>query len=271
MENSFIINTLSGIIAGFISGLAVTWISRLFTKKNIQPQFNHSISHVRVEVTKIIKKEVVTGPNRNVVDTGNASNNGFELMIIVLGVLLYLTYSFLRYVDLVLMSFQFFISGIISFLMMTLVNQYLNKVIAGNGWKVMFIFISLLSTLGFYCLYLIKYPFVSEYSIQRWPQIANADSFEGFIKAGGWKTLWFTYQLLGVISLFGSLIIPIPSLIYYNAAVWTLKNPSNRFFRWLVSVSAGYNKIWIILVASFTLCIIAFLLISGLAFQWLNH
>ena len=271
ISESFISNTGSSFIAGLLSGLVLFSIKLFFSKTRSasQPGGLSMVEIKTVQIEVVENHRTIYQNNYSRTDVDSSKDDGTSLIMISISAVLFQTYFFVRFMDEIIVTYQYMATTIISFLILTMIHQYKRGIVDGSDWKVFLIFSVLISTLSFYTLHLIRNPYVAEYSINHLEVLESVESFTDFLHEGGYRASWLSYQMLGMICLLLSFLPLTLSLIYYNAAIRLISAPSNRFLIWFTGKTYPFARPTFSIVLSSMLSILAFLLISGLAHKWL--
>ncbi|PIB34969.1 hypothetical protein BFP72_05970 [Reichenbachiella sp. 5M10] len=270
INETFFSNTFASFIAGLTSGVILIFLTKVFSNAKNGDALGYSMSEIKRIQIQVNHKSQTTVHNHSPEQKPNQSDDGFGWLIIVTIGSLYLTFLFLQFINEIIFMYEYILVTLITFLILTLVNQYRNRVISGNGWISFIIMSSLMSFFNFYTLHLVKHPYITEYAVDQNALLASADTFTTFITDGGYKATWFLYQMLGMFLLLGAILIILPVLTYYNASIQLIKNPTSTFFNWIVNITSNFSRPIMMLFISLVLNSLAFLMISGLLHHWLS-
>ncbi|UXX80884.1 hypothetical protein N7E81_07195 [Reichenbachiella carrageenanivorans] len=270
INETFISNTLASFIAGITSGVILMYLTKLFSQNKHTTGTNYSMKQVKSIQIELDQSKRTSIHHHHPSKKSNHTDDGGSMLILIIAGCLFLTYLFVRYMDEIIITYQYLLATIVTFLILTLIHQYKLKVINGSDWILFMVFSALISMFNFYLLQLVRDPYIQEYSVSQNMLLASADTFSSFILDGGYKATWLMYQMFGMVLLLISVVVLLPVLIYYNVSIRLIQHRNNSMFLWFNKITRNFSKPIHILFISATLNLLSFLLISGLAHHWLT-
>ena len=268
MENDFITTYWAPILTSTIGGLIVFFVGRAFGKKEaalVQSVKMNEINYTDKK-TIIIQKTV----NNYGSEKKQSGDDGFGLLIIGGGIILFLTVAFIKYFGWIMLGFQSFIAFTGTVMILGFIEYYRKHVISGSSW-ITFLFFVLFSLLfSIYVLHSIEDPNIAISQVTNLEASLKLSEIGAFVKELGFDRIKpIAFQMLGSVTLLLAQWLLIVSLIYFYASVRRIIHP-NVLNGWFVKITRAGSKPIRAVSASLIFLILSYLLTTGLFLKWIE-
>lgn len=227
------------------------------------------------EVRELIRSELDQRPKQQTTPRQRPSNfqsDDNSLIVLISIGLIFLSIGYARFQEQVLDYSVIVATSLFGFWITTVIFALLKGTISGISWTIYTVSVCFFSLLALPILYLSLNPIYSPTGITNITEVATKLEFFDFVRTYGSEGFSFLlFQVLGFIVLYFSWLFILLTLIYMASSTLVVSGAKGRsFWFWLSLRTSRFAKPIRSTVVISILYVLAFLLISGVVYEWLR-
>jgi hypothetical protein len=255
------------IIAGVI--LAIILKSGNTPKERSNKSKGLTLTEVKTLVQSELDKRPIQRPATPRAASSQQTTDDSFIWVFVIG-LVFLAVGYARFQNQVLDYSVIAATSLFGFWVATVVFSLIKGTISGKGWVTYIVVVCIFSLLALPILYLSLNPMYSPDGITNLQQVATESGLFGIFKNYGAEGfLFLTFQVMGFVVLYGSWLFILLSLVYIASSTLVVSGSQGRpLWFWLSFKTTMFAKPIKGTIIVSILYFLAFILISGLAYEW---